>query len=39
MAVVVVDQAGNMMSADRMEDSSFHNEKLAKGKAFASVIL
>jgi uncharacterized protein GlcG (DUF336 family) len=39
MAVVVVDQSGNMISADRMEDASFHNEKLAKGKAFASVIL
>lgn len=39
MAVVVVDQSGNIISADRMENSSFHNEKLAKGKAFASVIL
>jgi len=39
MAVVVVDQSGNMISADRMEDASFHNEKLANGKAFASVIL
>ena len=39
MAVVVVDQSGNLISADRMEDASFHLEKFAKGKAFASVIL
>jgi glc operon protein GlcG len=38
MAVVVVDQAGNVVSADRMDGSSFGNTHLAEGKAFASLV-
>jgi uncharacterized protein GlcG (DUF336 family) len=38
MAVVVVDQAGNIVSADRMDGSSFSNVHLAEGKAFASAV-
>jgi glc operon protein GlcG len=38
MAVVVVDQAGNVVSADRMDGSSFSNVHLAEGKAFASAV-
>ncbi len=38
MAVVVIDQAGNVVSSDRMDGSSFSNMHLAEGKAFASVM-
>jgi uncharacterized protein GlcG (DUF336 family) len=38
MAVVVVDQAGNVVSGDRMDGSSFGNTHLAEGKAFASLV-
>jgi len=38
MAVVVVDQAGNVVSGDRMDGSSFGNTPLAEGKAFASLV-
>jgi glc operon protein GlcG len=38
MAVAVVDQAGNAVSVDRMDGSSFGNTHLAEGKAFASLV-
>jgi uncharacterized protein GlcG (DUF336 family) len=38
MAVVVVDQSGSVVSADRMDNVSFGNTHLAEGKAFASVV-
>ena len=38
MAVCVVDQAGNMVSSDRMDGVSFANTIYAEGKAFASAI-
>lgn len=39
MTVVVLDAAGHLISAERMDGASFHLERFAKGKAFASVIL
>jgi uncharacterized protein GlcG (DUF336 family) len=39
MTVVVVDEAGNLISADRMEGSSLTGLRFAKGKAYASVVL
>jgi uncharacterized protein GlcG (DUF336 family) len=39
MTVVIVDHAGQLISADRMEGASFHLERFAKGKAYASLIL
>jgi len=38
MAVAVVDQAGNVVSSDRMDGASFANTQYAEAKAFASVI-
>ena len=38
MAVVVVDQAGNVVSADRMDGASLQNIRFAEGKAFASAL-
>jgi glc operon protein GlcG len=39
MTVVVLDEEGQLISADRMEGASFHLERFAKGKAYASLIL
>jgi uncharacterized protein GlcG (DUF336 family) len=39
MAVVIVDQSGHLVSADRMDGASFHLNTFAEGKAFAAVIL
>ena len=39
MTVVIVDDSGQLISADRMENASFHLERFAKGKALASLIL
>lgn len=39
IAVVVLDTAGEVVSADRMDGSSASNMHLAEGKAFASVML
>jgi uncharacterized protein GlcG (DUF336 family) len=39
MTVVIVDDSGQLISADRMENASFHLERFAKGKAMASLIL
>jgi uncharacterized protein GlcG (DUF336 family) len=38
MAVVVVDQAGNVVSSDRMDGASLQNIRFAEGKAFASAL-
>ena len=38
MAVVVLDDGGHLISADRMDGTSFNSEHQAKGKAFTSVI-
>src|SRR4026208_1437241 len=34
MTVVILDEEGQLISADRMEGASFHLERFAKGKAF-----
>jgi uncharacterized protein GlcG (DUF336 family) len=39
MTVVILDEEGQLISADRMEGASFHLEPFAKGKAYASLIL
>ena len=39
MAVVVVDQAGDVVSSDRMDGVSLSNPHFAEGKAFASAML
>ena len=39
MTVVILDEEGQLISADRMEGASFHLERFAKGKAYASLIL
>lgn len=39
MTIVVLDEAGQLISADRMEGASFHLERFAKGKAYASLML
>jgi glc operon protein GlcG len=39
MAVVVLDDGGNLISADRMDGTSFNSEHQASGKAFTAVIL
>ena len=39
MTVVILDEEGQLISADRMEGASFHLERFAKGKAYASIIL
>jgi uncharacterized protein GlcG (DUF336 family) len=39
MAVVVVDAAGNLVSADKMDGTTINNTRFAGGKAFASAIL
>ena len=39
MTVVILDEEGQPISADRMEGASFHLERFAKGKAFASLIM
>jgi uncharacterized protein GlcG (DUF336 family) len=39
MAVVVLDDGGHLISADRMDGTSFNSEHQAKGKAFTSIIL
>ena len=39
MAVVVVDAAGNLVSADKMDGTTINNTRFAEGKAFASAIL
>jgi len=38
MAVVVVDDAGNVVSADRMDGALLQNIRFAEGKAFASAL-
>jgi uncharacterized protein GlcG (DUF336 family) len=38
MAVVVVDQSGNVISADRMDGAALQNIRFAEGKAFASAL-
>src|SRR5579864_3983571 len=38
MTVVVLDNAGHLVAADRMDGASFHLEKFARGKAFLAVI-
>jgi uncharacterized protein GlcG (DUF336 family) len=38
MAVVVVDQSGNVVSADRMDGAALQNIRFAEGKAFASAL-
>src|SRR5205085_10719673 len=38
MAVVVVDQVGNVVSADRMDGAALQNIRFAEGKAFASAL-
>ena len=38
MAIVVVDSAGNVVSADRMDGASLQNIRFAEGKAFASAL-
>ena len=38
MAVVVVDQSGNIVSADRMDGAALQNIRFAEGKAFASAL-
>jgi uncharacterized protein GlcG (DUF336 family) len=38
-AAVVVDTAGNMVSADKMDGTTINNVRFAEGKAFASAIL
>ena len=38
MAVVVVDHAGNVLSADRMDGAALQNIRFAEGKAFASAL-
>ena len=38
MAVVVVDQAGNVVSSDRMDGAALQNIRFAEGKAFASAL-
>src|SRR5512141_1807608 len=37
--VVILDEEGQLISADRMEGASCHLERFAKGKAYASIIL
>ena len=39
MTVVILDEEGQLISADRMGSASFHLERFAKGKAYASLIL
>src|SRR6266540_3005004 len=39
MAVVVVDAAGNLVSADKMDGTTINSTRFAEGKAFASAIL
>jgi len=39
MAVVVVDAAGNPVSADKMDGAAVSNMRFAEGKAFASAML
>lgn len=39
LTVVVADEAGNLISADRMDGASFHLERFAAGKALAAVML
>jgi len=38
MTVVILDEEGQLITADRMEGASFHLEKFAKGKAMAALI-
>jgi uncharacterized protein GlcG (DUF336 family) len=38
MAVVVVDQSGNIVSGDRMDGAALQNIRFAEGKAFASAL-
>jgi len=38
MSVVVLDAGGHLISADRMDGTSFNSEHQAKGKAFTSII-
>lgn len=38
MAVVVLDDGGHLISADRMDGTSFNSETQASGKAFTAVI-
>jgi len=38
MAVVVVDQSGTVVSADRMDGAALQNIRFAEGKAFASAL-
>jgi uncharacterized protein GlcG (DUF336 family) len=38
MAVAVVDQAGNVVSADRMDGAALQNIRFAEGKAFAAAL-
>src|SRR2546428_11722151 len=38
MAVVVVDQSGTVVSADRMDGAALQNTRFAEGKAFASAL-
>lgn len=39
MAVVVVDAAGNLVSADKMDGTTINSTRFAEGKAFAAAIL
>ena len=38
MAVVVLDNAGHIVSSDRMDGAAFYLEKFARGKAYLSII-
>src|ERR1044072_1648037 len=39
MTVVILDEEGQLTSADRMEGACFHLDRFAKGKAFPSLML
>jgi uncharacterized protein GlcG (DUF336 family) len=39
MTVVVLDDGGHLISADRMDGASFNGERTAMGKAFAALML
>src|SRR5215470_16055707 len=38
MAVAVLDEAGNLISSDRMDGAAFANVQYAEGKAFAAAM-
>ncbi len=39
VAIAVVDEAGNLISADRMDGAALYRERFAVGKAFAAVLM